>query len=116
MIGGLPTLLRLLESPRPGLRARAAEVLATCAQANPPVQARPVAPAQCAVVSAQGSSKPAQTPAPPRMQSKGALLSSLCHLGRSRDVMGVHPAAVECQEQSCVGCPETAELLCSCLI
>ena len=41
MIGGLPTLLRLLGSPRPGLRARAAEVLATCAQANPPVQARP---------------------------------------------------------------------------
>lgn len=38
MIGGLPTLLRLLESTQPGLRARAAEVLATCSQANPPVQ------------------------------------------------------------------------------
>ncbi|KAK9824816.1 hypothetical protein WJX81_001111 [Elliptochloris bilobata] len=38
IIGGLPTLLRLLESPHPGVRARAAEVLATCAQANPPVQ------------------------------------------------------------------------------
>ncbi len=41
MIGGLPTLLRLLRSPHPGLRARAAEVLATCAQANPPVQVLP---------------------------------------------------------------------------
>ena len=41
MIGGLPTLLRLLESAQPGIRARAAEVLAMCSQANPPVQARP---------------------------------------------------------------------------
>jgi hsp70-interacting protein len=41
MIGGLPTLLKLLQSPHPGLRARAAEVLATCAQANPPVQVSP---------------------------------------------------------------------------
>ena len=42
MIGGLPTLLRLLESAQPGIRSRAAEVLATSSQANPPVQARPI--------------------------------------------------------------------------
>lgn len=37
-IGGLPILLALLESEEPSLRWRAAEVLATCAQNNPPVQ------------------------------------------------------------------------------
>ncbi|PRW45487.1 Hsp70-binding 1 [Chlorella sorokiniana] len=37
-IGGLPTLLALLASPHPSLRWRAAEVAATCAQNNPPVQ------------------------------------------------------------------------------
>jgi hsp70-interacting protein len=38
LIGGLPTLLNLLSSPHAELRARAAEVLGTAAQANPPVQ------------------------------------------------------------------------------
>ncbi len=37
-IGGLPTLLHLLEDPSALLRAKAAEVVATCAQNNPPVQ------------------------------------------------------------------------------
>lgn len=47
MIGGLPTLLRLLESAQPGIRARAAEVLATCSQANPPVQVAPAPVLHC---------------------------------------------------------------------
>ena len=38
LIGGLPTLLALLASPAAPLRARAAEVLGTAAQSNPPVQ------------------------------------------------------------------------------
>lgn len=38
-IGGLPTLMALLGDPAPVLRAKAAEVVATCAQNNPPVQA-----------------------------------------------------------------------------
>lgn len=38
-IGGLPTLLALVQDPEPLLRAKAAEVVATCAQNNPPVQA-----------------------------------------------------------------------------
>lgn len=38
-IGGLPTLLALIQDPVPILRAKAAEVVATCAQNNPPVQA-----------------------------------------------------------------------------
>lgn len=37
-IGGLPILLALLQCEEPSLRWRAAEVLATCAQNNPPVQ------------------------------------------------------------------------------
>jgi hypothetical protein len=37
-IGGLPTLLGLLESQYAPLRASAAEVVATCVQNNPPVQ------------------------------------------------------------------------------
>ncbi|KAG2434467.1 hypothetical protein HYH02_012296 [Chlamydomonas schloesseri] len=37
-IGGVPVLLELLESPAPGLRWRAAEVVATCVANNPPVQ------------------------------------------------------------------------------
>ncbi|OQR81593.1 hypothetical protein THRCLA_23338 [Thraustotheca clavata] len=37
-IGGLPSLLPLFESPRAETRALAAEVFATCAQNNPPVQ------------------------------------------------------------------------------
>ncbi|KAI3424718.1 hypothetical protein D9Q98_008107 [Chlorella vulgaris] len=37
-IGGLTTLLELLDSPHPSLRWRAAEVAATCAQNNPDVQ------------------------------------------------------------------------------
>lgn len=37
-IGGLQTLLDLMRSPHPSLRWRAAEVAATCAQNNPPVQ------------------------------------------------------------------------------
>lgn len=38
-IGGLPTLLKLLEDPCAVVRAKSAEVVATCAQNNPPVQA-----------------------------------------------------------------------------
>ena len=38
LVGGLPTLLDLVASPEPALRARAAEVLGTAAQSNPPVQ------------------------------------------------------------------------------
>ncbi|KAG2426037.1 hypothetical protein HXX76_013227 [Chlamydomonas incerta] len=37
-IGGVPVLLELLEAPAPGLRWRAAEVVATCVANNPPVQ------------------------------------------------------------------------------
>jgi hsp70-interacting protein len=37
-IGGLQTLLGLLDSAHPPLRAAAAEVVATCVQNNPPVQ------------------------------------------------------------------------------
>ncbi|PNH10032.1 Nucleotide exchange factor SIL1 [Tetrabaena socialis] len=37
-LGGLPTLLELLESPHPSIRWRAAEVVATCVANNPPVQ------------------------------------------------------------------------------
>ena len=37
-IGGLPTLLSLLQDPHASLRWRAAEVVATCVQNNPPVQ------------------------------------------------------------------------------
>lgn len=37
-IGGLPVLLSLLQDPAPKLRAKAAEVVATCAQNNEPVQ------------------------------------------------------------------------------
>lgn len=37
-IGGLSTLLELLESEHSSLRWRAAEVVATCVQNNPPVQ------------------------------------------------------------------------------
>ena len=37
-IGGLATLLGLLGSAHPALRASAAEVVATCVQNNPPVQ------------------------------------------------------------------------------
>lgn len=37
-IGGLPTLLSLLESQYAPVRASAAEVVATCVQNNPPVQ------------------------------------------------------------------------------
>ncbi|KAK9830004.1 hypothetical protein WJX72_009154 [[Myrmecia] bisecta] len=37
-IGGLQTLLALLQNPHPSLRSRAAEVAATCVQSNPPVQ------------------------------------------------------------------------------
>ncbi|EQC32172.1 hypothetical protein SDRG_10366 [Saprolegnia diclina VS20] len=37
-IGGLPSLLSLFQNPRPTTRALAAEVFATCAQNNPPVQ------------------------------------------------------------------------------
>jgi hypothetical protein len=37
-IGGLHTLLELLGSQHPSLRWRAAEVVATCVQNNPPVQ------------------------------------------------------------------------------
>lgn len=37
-IGGLPTLLGLLQSSHAGIRWRAAEVVATCVQNNPPVQ------------------------------------------------------------------------------
>ncbi|GAB4821321.1 hypothetical protein N2152v2_008367 [Parachlorella kessleri] len=37
-IGGLPTLLDLLQSEHSSLRWRAAEVVATCVQNNPPVQ------------------------------------------------------------------------------
>ncbi|OQR84448.1 hypothetical protein ACHHYP_13356 [Achlya hypogyna] len=37
-IGGLPSLLALFENARPTTRALAAEVFATCAQNNPPVQ------------------------------------------------------------------------------
>jgi hypothetical protein len=37
-IGGLPTLLELLDCRHPGLRWRAAEVVATCMANNPPVQ------------------------------------------------------------------------------
>lgn len=37
-VGGLPTLLELLASPHASLRWRAAEVVATCVQNNPPVQ------------------------------------------------------------------------------
>ncbi len=37
-IGGLPTLLSLLESQYAPLRASAMEVVATCVQNNPPVQ------------------------------------------------------------------------------
>lgn len=36
-IGGLPTLLALLQSPHPGLRWRAAEVVAACTQNHPQV-------------------------------------------------------------------------------
>eukprot|EP00884_Botryococcus_braunii_P017689 jgi/Botrbrau1/4603/Bobra.60_2s0088.1 len=38
VVGGLPTLLRLLECQHPVLRAKAAEVVATAVQNNPPVQ------------------------------------------------------------------------------
>ena len=38
LIGGLPTLLSLLAAREPALRSRAAEVLGTAAQSNPPVQ------------------------------------------------------------------------------
>lgn len=37
-IGGLPTLLKLLHCNHPSLRWRAAEVVSTCVQNNPPVQ------------------------------------------------------------------------------
>ena len=37
-IGGLPTLLGLLQDPHASIRWRAAEVVATCVQNNPPVQ------------------------------------------------------------------------------
>ena len=37
-IGGLPTLLSLLQDPHASIRWRAAEVVATCVQNNPPVQ------------------------------------------------------------------------------
>ena len=37
-IGGLPTLLNLLQDPHASVRWRAAEVVATCVQNNPPVQ------------------------------------------------------------------------------
>lgn len=37
-IGGLPTLLKLLQDPEASVRWRAAEVVATCVQNNPPVQ------------------------------------------------------------------------------
>ncbi|KAL3161427.1 hypothetical protein ABBQ32_010316 [Trebouxia sp. C0010 RCD-2024] len=37
-IGGLPTLLSLLQAPQASIRWRAAEVVATCVQNNPPVQ------------------------------------------------------------------------------
>lgn len=37
-IGGLQTLLSLLHSPHPSLQWRAAEVMGTCVQNNPPVQ------------------------------------------------------------------------------
>lgn len=41
-IGGLPVLKALMRSPHPSLRWRAADVVATCAQNNPPVQVRRV--------------------------------------------------------------------------
>ena len=37
-IGGLPVLLSLLRSQHASLRSKAAELVATCAQNNPPVQ------------------------------------------------------------------------------
>ena len=37
-IGGLPTVLKLLQDPEASVRWRAAEVVATCVQNNPPVQ------------------------------------------------------------------------------
>lgn len=37
-IGGVETLMALMRDPEPSLRWRAAEVAATCAQNNPPVQ------------------------------------------------------------------------------
>jgi hypothetical protein len=39
-IGGLPTLLALLQSPHAGLRSRAAEVVAACTQNHPQVGRR----------------------------------------------------------------------------
>ena len=39
-IGGLPVLKALMTSAHPSLRWRAADVVATCAQNNPPVQVR----------------------------------------------------------------------------
>ena len=37
-IGGLPTLLSLLQDSHASIRWRSAEVVATCVQNNPPVQ------------------------------------------------------------------------------
>jgi len=45
-IGGLPTLLSLLQDSHASIRWRAAEVVATCVQNNPPVQQVSLSPLQ----------------------------------------------------------------------